>query len=423
MAGLVLTGRLVGVAFEAWQVLALAVTGLLLVQPELAGSVGFQLSVAATGGVLVGGRWPLVGGKVHRALAVTVGAQLAVAPLLLGHFGAVPLLSPVVNLAAAPLVAFATVMGAIGVSSIGLLIPLASAAADLVMLLARGASTWPQVGAMSLAGGLAATIAAIRWRRARPWLATSAALVVVVLVAGQGGALPSSGLVFLDVGQGDAILVSGGEGAVALVDGGPDPVVLIQKLRRYGITSLDLVVATHVHADHTEGLIDVVGRYPIGEMWHSFDPHSTPSAEELMAVLAEHGVLTTTPSPGSSRTVGSLTLRVVGPVRRYESANDQSIVLEVVGPGRVALLSGDIESIAQMDLGHLEADVLKVPHHGGGTSDPEWLASIGAELAVITVGSNDFGHPVEWVVETLEASGSTVLRTDRDGDLTIDLTE
>ena len=85
------------------------------------------------------------------------------------------------------------------------------------------------------------------------------------------------------------------------------------------------------------------------------------------------------------------------------------------------LLTGDIETFAQADLRHLRADVLKVPHHGGGTSDPGWLAGVGAETAVISVGENDFGHPVPWVVDVIESSGAEVLRTDELGDIVIDL--
>jgi competence protein ComEC len=85
------------------------------------------------------------------------------------------------------------------------------------------------------------------------------------------------------------------------------------------------------------------------------------------------------------------------------------------------LLAGDIETFAQGELGHLRADVLKVPHHGGGTSDPDWLKRVGADLAVISVGSNDFGHPVDWVVSALEESGAAVLRTDLDGDVVVPL--
>jgi competence protein ComEC len=421
MAGLVLIGRLMGVLLEAWQLLALAVTLLLVSRPELSASVGFQLSVAATGGVLAGGRWPVTGGKIQRAFAVGLGAQLGVAPILLGHFGAVPLLSPLVNLVTAPLVAMSTIIGAVGVSGPGWLVPVASWTAELVLMLARGASTWPQVGALPLAGGLLVAVVIWRRRRLRPLVVVGASIALVVWVFHQGQSLPESGAVFLDVGQGDAVILSGGDGEIALIDGGPDPVRLVQGLREYGVTSLDLVVATHVHADHTTGLVALVGRYPIGEVWHVFEPHTSPSASELLEALEEHGVPTTSPSPGDTRALGSLTLRVVGPIRRYESANDQSIVIEVLGPGRTMLLTGDIEKTAQADLGHLEAEVVKVPHHGSGTSDPMWLESVGAELAIIPVGENDFGHPVEWVVETLEISGATVLRTDQEGDILVDL--
>ncbi len=84
------------------------------------------------------------------------------------------------------------------------------------------------------------------------------------------------------------------------------------------------------------------------------------------------------------------------------------------------LLSGDIETHAQADLSHLRADVLKVPHQGAGTSDESWLAAVGADLAVISVGPNEFGHPVDWVVDVLEKQGE-VSRTDTHGDVVVDL--
>jgi competence protein ComEC len=117
--------------------------------------------------------------------------------------------------------------------------------------------------------------------------------------------------------------------------------------------------------------------------------------------------------------LGALTLAVDGPFRQYASSNDQSIVLTVTGPEKSMLLAGDIETYAQADLGHLRADVL--PHHGAGTSDPDWLEGVGAEIAVISVGTNDFGHPVPWVITELEESGATVLRTDLDGDVIVPL--
>jgi competence protein ComEC len=85
------------------------------------------------------------------------------------------------------------------------------------------------------------------------------------------------------------------------------------------------------------------------------------------------------------------------------------------------LLVGDIEVVAQRELRGLRADVLKVPHQGAATSDPDWLRQVGAEIAVISVGPNQFGHPAEWVIEILEDSGAQVLRTDQHGDVAVPL--
>ena len=421
MAGIALVGRLLGVVFEAWQLLAAAVTALLVLDPSLSGSAGFQLSVAATCGVLAGGRWPVGGGMVQRALAVTIGAQMAVAPLLLIHFGSIPLLSPLINLVAGPLVAAATVIGAIGVAGVEPLTAVAAAISELVIHLARGSSIWPQVTVIPLTGVAFIGLIAWRWRAVRPLVAMSAAGLMLVWVVGLGGNLPEHGVVVLDVGQGDAILVSGGQDQVALVDGGPDPVILVQRLRHYGVSHLDLVVMTHGDADHAAGLAGLVGRYQIGELWVAMKPHETPSATELLIGLEASGVPINTPKVGQTRRLGSIVLEVEGPLRRYESGNDQSIVITVRGRGRTMLLTGDIQTFAQQELSGLNADVLKVPHHGGGTSDPDWLTGVGADIAVISVGSNDFGHPVDWVIEVLEESGASVARTDRDGDVIIDL--
>jgi competence protein ComEC len=83
------------------------------------------------------------------------------------------------------------------------------------------------------------------------------------------------------------------------------------------------------------------------------------------------------------------------------------------------LLSGDVEATAQQELGPIETDVLKVAHHGAATSDIDWIEGTGANLAVISVGSNDFGHPSPEVLAALEASGARVVRTDRDGDIVV----
>jgi competence protein ComEC len=127
------------------------------------------------------------------------------------------------------------------------------------------------------------------------------------------------------------------------------------------------------------------------------------------------------PQVGDNFRLGSLNLVVEGPLRKYASPNDQSLVLTVLGSERTMLLAGDIETLAQGELSYLRADVLKVPHQGAGTSDPEWLEDVGSDLAVISVGPNQFGHPVGWVIEVLEGSGAEVVRTDEVGDVVVPL--
>ncbi len=421
MAALVLGGRLVGVGLETWQVLSAAVVTLVVVDPVLAGSVGFQLSVAATVGVIVGTRWPVTGGPLVRALTVTLGAQVAVGPILVAQFGAVPLLSPLANLVAAPIVTAATVLGMLGTIGPGWLIDIGAWLAGIVLALARVASGWPQVGwGWVLALGATAVLGSRR-PGSRPALAAAGSVLIALLVLGTHAPPPEPGAVVLDVGQGDAILLAGGDGQFALIDGGPDPVALIEALRRYGVRQLRLVVLTHAHADHAAGLVGVVGRIPIGIVWADTEPHTTPASEALFDRLADDGVPVAEPRPGDDMALGGLELTVEGPLRRYASPNDQSIVLLVEGSGRTMLLTGDIEAVAQSELEGLRADVLKVPHHGSATSDTSWLVSVDSDIAVISVGDNDFGHPSGDVIRALEESGDEVLRTDLDGDVVVPL--
>jgi competence protein ComEC len=420
MAGLALTGRLVDVVLEAWQLLALAVAGLVLYDPGLTSNVGFQLSVAATAGVLVGARWP-VRGRVARALAVTMGAQLAVAPLILFHFGSVPLLSPLVNLVAAPLVTGATALGAVGVAGLGFLVEPAAWFAGLVLTLSRAAAGWPQLTLWPLVGVVAGGALCVVARRSRPVIVAVAGFLVAMVLVAPAKTLPPGSVTVLDVGQGDAILIDGGGGHYALVDGGPDQGVLAERLRHYDVRQIELVILSHVHADHVTGLLGVIGHMPVSAFWARTGPHTTPAFEELTSQLASAGLEFGHPVVGQTQRVGQLTLRVEGPRRRYASPNDQSLVVSVIGRSKTMLLTGDIETFAQADLAGLTADVLKVPHQGAATSDPEWLESVGAGLAVIPVGVNNFGHPADWVVDLLQSSGATVKRTDRDGDVTVEL--
>lgn len=424
MAGLVLAGRVGGWALDPATALATTVVILVVGAGQLATDVGFTLSVLATLGVIFGTglRAVWLPRPVATTLGATIGAQAAVAPVILTVFGSMPLMAPVTNLVAVPVVAVTTVVGAIGVA-VGWepLIELAVVGADLVILLARLGAPWPQIawpGVLALAAiGLVASRA-----KARPFLAVVGGLVVAHLLVGGSADLVPPAAVVLDVGQGDAILVVTGEGNAMLVDGGPDPAVLEGKLASYGVTALDLVVLTHVHADHATGLEAVLGRRPVGEIWLPEPPHTTPASSRIADTVEALGIPSGSAPVGKVLAWDDLLIEVLGPVRRYASPNDQSVVMRITGPGgRRLLLTGDIEVHAQGDLAGVEADVLKVPHQGGATSDLEWLAQVGAEQAVISVGPNDFGHPAPEVVDALAQAGAKMTRTDEVGDVVIDL--
>ncbi len=422
MAAMVLTGRILGFPVSVWRALGAAVTVLLLVSGDLATDVGFQLSVGATAGVVVAARISVVRRPVWlwRSLAVAAAAQLAVMPVLLATFGTVPLLSPVANLIAAPLVSTATVVGAAGLAvgsdaviSIGLV------AADAVLLVATRVAGWPQldvVGALVVVSGFAA----LRSVRLRPAVIV-AGVVWLVVAAWPVARSPWPELIFLDVGQGDALLLRDPVGGAVLVDGGADPLVLRSALRRHGVHRLELMVVTHGDADHVGGLQDIFDHAAVAEVWFpDLQPQSGLLAE-LLDAAAARGVPVTGVRAGIRVTLGATHLQVLSPARRFAAENDGSVVLLVTAGAATALLTGDIESVAQAELPPLNPSVLHVPHHGSATTDLRWLEATVGEVAVISVGPNTFGHPTQVVLDTLAEAGTRVYTTQLDGDVTIPL--
>jgi len=418
MAAVLLTARAVGLSLSAWSALGLGVAGCLLISGELSGDVGFQLSVAATCGVMLGGsmlkfrpRW------LSSVLGATIAAQLAVAPLLLSTFGSVPLAAPLANLLAAPLVTFATAAGGIGaIARMPGLVVIAEVLADGVLWIGRRIAPMPQAGAleMVLIGGGLALLASRRFR----WLV---AAVAVVFVAIQRNDLPQRpSIVFFDVGQGDSALLLG-ESLTVLIDGGPDPATLAAKLADYRVDRLDLIIASHVHADHLEGFDGILGSVEVGAIWQAFGSHETGASVDFLSRAERGGVPVYEARVGDVIEVEGARLEVLGPRRRYSSPNDESLVVVVTIRGIEILLAGDIETFAQAEIGAVEADILKVPHQGAATSDAGWLEENAGRIAVISVGPNNFGHPADWVVDVLTGSGATVMRTDRDGDVIVEL--
>ena len=421
MAAIVLIAQAFSLRPSIWTVMGAGVTVLLLVAPELAFALGFQLSVAATAGVVAGARlFPNIRPRwIGATLGASVAAQVAVAPILLASVGSVPLWSPAANVIAAPFVMAATSLGGVGtILGIDLLIGMAAATARIVLGIASVASPLPQLDA----GGVVVVVAVVgvvAVKRVRPLATVVAAAMLAVSSVPWTGATAGPALIALDVGQGDAVLLIGTRGETVLVDGGPSGIELLDGLDRHGIRSVDLLIVTHAHRDHYGGLDDLIDRVSVGVMWYVPSPTQSQDFERFVAAASQR-TMVVTPSVGSHR-VGSIQLGVIGPTRRYSSVNDQSIVVVATYASTTVLLTGDIEEVAQADIPPPSVSIIKIPHHGSATSNLGWLVDTGALVAIVSVGENAFGHPAPDIVSGLEDSGMVVHRTDLEGDVVVPL--
>ena len=270
-----------------------------------------------------------------------------------------------------------------------------------------------------------------------PWYLLGAfALANAVIwqaVSSTGARAGSLSLSVLDVGQGDALFVESPSGSQVLIDGGPDERVLAQlgELMAFWDRSLDLVVLTHPHADHLDGLVEILKRYDVGMVLESGVNHSIPEYGEWRTLLREKGVSVVVANAGQRvRLSGSVYLDVLAPLTSYEGkspkdVHDAMVVLELVHGATKALLMGDAERPLERELLasglDLDVDVLKVGHHGSKTSTSgEFLRATTPRSAVISVGrKNRYGHPHQEVLDRLEAAGMRTFRTDRDGTITL----
>ena len=278
------------------------------------------------------------------------------------------------------------------------------------------------------------------------WIAALAVIVLAVLVAWHPfapslyrGKLEVS---VLDVGQGDSIFVAFPNGRPMLVDGGgqagtevlggyrsgPDvgEEVLSPYLWSRGIERLDVVALSHAHHDHLDGLHSVIANFKAGELWIGRD-EETPAFSALGAEARARGVQVVQEIQGRTCDWDGMTGNVLWPADVSEvdkAANDNSLVMRIQDGSESFLLPGDIEKKVENELVDehvpLAANFLKVPHHGSKTSSTdEFVGAVAPRVAVVSVGEgNQFGNPVDSVVERYARAGVRFLRTDRDGAVT-----
>ncbi|MEU4598576.1 ComEC/Rec2 family competence protein [Nocardia sp. NPDC023988] len=506
MGSVTVLALLTGRRKQALPALCGAVIGLLAVAPELAVSAGFALSVLATAGLILlapswadwlreRGWWRVPA----EILAVSAAAFVVTLPLMVALSGRVSLVAVAANALVAPVVGVITVIGAVGAVVACLWVD----AAVWVLWCARpplwwllgvaehaaalpGAAVTVQSG--TAAGLVAAAlmivlVAALRWSRARRLLAVVCLGIAVVLVPVRlwHPGWPPAGwvLAMCDVGQGDALAVAVAPGAAIVVDVGPDPRPIRRCLDRLRVTRVPLLILTHPHADHIDGLagalhgraVDAIATAP-GETRPPTCPTPTLGSQSGPAAAllrVTSGLPTACARSASSETTatesvgahdhsgdgvrrvvelaegagiplielhqghvlrfGATELDVLAPGERapgsleLDEANDRSLVVRARTALGTVLLTGDIESEAQRKMmrdNDIRADVLKVPHHGSRTTTAEFLRAVRPRLALISSGTdNTFGHPHPDVIGVLTALGATIARTDLDGDVIV----
>jgi competence protein ComEC len=435
---------LAGRPASRWYALLLAAGFTLVADPRAWLDPGWQLSFAAVIGILalatrLTGALARLPSALAAGIAVTVAATLATAPLVAFHFGRVSLVSLGANLAAMPAVAPAMWLGTIAATIGQVSSPLAGlvnglngfvlayiAAVAQVSADMPGATWTVALGTPLALGAAYAALAALLWRATR-WPAALLALAVLVpLPAGSAAQVTGFHVTFLDVGQGEATLLQARDVNV-LVDGGPPDQDLAARLRGKGVRSLDLVVLTHPSLDHAGGLEKVLQELKVGAFIDGAHGSRDPTHLRVLAAARGHGVRVTAASAGDAIRLGRLRLRVLSPdsLRREaaEDANQTALVLLASYGGIDVLLPADAESDVTLSLRLPPVEVLKVAHHGSeDVGLPELLERLTPSTAVIEVGAhNRYGHPHQTTLRALAAAGIRTYRTDRDGDVRLEL--
>ena len=454
---------------DAHAALAVAALALLVSQPLLLFDAGFQLSFAATWGLIfIAPVLTLHLSALPRSLrslfAMTVAAQIAVGPLLAYHFLQISVVGLAANLIVIPLVALlvpagfaVAVVGAViptlGVSLAPVLGPPADAVRWTAAVFARLPLSAVPVEAPSLlgiAGFYAVLVATVEWLRGRVRV-TRAAIVAAV-----SGAValalwaqvfaatvpPQLVITFLDVGQGDSIVVQAPSGRTMLVDGGGEVEGhmtgydvgarrLVPALRRLHLRTIDIMLLSHPHEDHVGGLIAALQNFPVGLVLDSGFEHPAPSYPRFLRLVEAQQIPYRLARRGQRLDLGDgAAAAVLNPrdpliVGSSSDVHANSVVARLAYGATSVLLTGDIEALTEAillgDGTDLHSTVLKVAHHGSATSStPVFLDAVAPQVAVISVGAmNPFGHPHRATLEALQAVGAAVYRTDVHGAVTV----
>lgn len=238
---------------------------------------------------------------------------------------------------------------------------------------------------------------------------------------------------FFDVGQGDSEYIKTPGGGDILIDGGPDDSVLadLGKVMSPGDRKIDLVILTHPHADHLTGLIEVIKRYEVGEIWETGVEYPSSAYDTWKSEIKNLNITDKFVKAGEEKDFDNLQIKfkILSPLspfqnRKIDNINNASIVNRLEDGSFSVLFMGDAEKEVQLQIKQSlsKATVLKVGHHGSenGTAE-DMLKIVRPAIAVIEVGrGNTYGHPAKSVIEMLKNYAATIYRTDQNGTVEVD---
>ncbi len=496
MASLFLSAELLGRQRSAITAITLAAAVMVGLSPQVLWDASFQLSFLAMAGlVFIFPTLQSLGRNVIKAklgetghlvspanfvadsFSVTLAAVIFIWPVIAHYFGIISFASPVATLLVLPALPIVIIAGALAATMGLFILPLAQAVGWLVWFflsymlvvvngfaalplsfteveafsthliwiyyLGLGLSLWilsrRQQTTTFLAGlsnstkpviaKIASSISKLPPKWVVPPLMVIASLVWIAALSMPDGKLHIS---FLDVGDGDAILIQTPAGQDILIDGGPSPqgiTAALGKQMPFWDRSIDLVVLTHPHSDHLTGLIEVVKRYQIGEVLYPDLEFQSPTYDEWLRAIQEKDIKSTSAQIGQKIDLGeAVFIRVLNPpMPRLDDTgsdiNNNAVVLYLSMGELNFLFAADIQWEAEFKLMrrgvNLSSTVLKVAHHGADTSTSDkFLATVNPQLAIIQVGiNNNFGHPSPEVMGRLNASlkQEYIFRTDEHG--------
>jgi competence protein ComEC len=484
MVSLFLVADLLGRQRSAVIALVLAAAIMVGISPRVLWYPSFQLSFASMAGLIFvvpplqslgkrgikaalgeDGKLVSTANLINDSFSVSLGAVLAVLPLIIYYFGIISWIGPLATFFALPALPGIIITGAL-IGFFGLFaLPLAQVIGwiawlflSYMLLVVRvfamilptsieGSSTgiaFPLIYYLGLAlllwlnaqrkklgeftSGVTQSLSRLSPKWVIPSLSVVAILVWLIVVTMPDDRLHVS---FLDVGQGDAILIQRGSQQI-LIDGGPSPQAInlgLSGKMPFWDRTIELVVLTHPHADHLAGLVEVLNRYKIQQVLQSGIDYDSPLYKEWLSLLDKNNIICKSTQAGQQIDLGNSTMievlnPQVPPLTGTDADEDNNSVVMRLEIGKVSfLLTADITRLTELELvsqrASLATTVLKVAHHGSEAANtPEFLAITNPYVAVISAGrDNPFGHPDTTVVSQLKdrPGSENIYRTDEHG--------